>query len=161
MLTDHNGHPGKPGFELGITPSLHQKGNLIMPQLQNLVLKDRATTPVDHTFTPRDVVGNVGTVVETGGVPIGNSVFSVSLRQTAGGRYKGTLKGVFPVVATETINGVSQPKVVRVARATIEFDFDPTSSEAERNNVVGMMSDALGTSKVLVNDTIVKLQGVY
>lgn len=132
-----------------------------MPQLQNLVLTDRATTPVNHTFTPRDVIGNVGTVTETSGVPIGNNSVSVSLRRTTTGRHKATVKGVFPIVQTETINGVSQPRVVRVARVNFEFDFADSSTEAERNNVVGMMADALATSKTLVNDTVVKLQGVY
>lgn len=131
-----------------------------MPQLQNLVLTDRATTPVAHTFTPKDIVGNIATVAETGGVPIGNNTYSVSLRQTDG-RSKATIKAAFPIVQTETINGVSQPKVVRVARVSMEFDFANTSSESERNNVVGMIADSLGANKTLVNDVLVKLQNVY
>ena len=131
-----------------------------MPQLQNLVLTDRAATPVNHTFTPRDVVNNVGTVTETTGLPIGNNQFSVSLRNT-GNRYKATLRASFPIVVTETINGVSQPKVVRVSRCTVEFDFDSTSSEQERKDAVGMVMSSLDPTKVLVNDTVVKLQGVY
>lgn len=131
-----------------------------MPQLQNLVLTDRAATPVAHTYTPKDIVGNIATVVETSGVPIGNNTYSISLRQTDG-RSKATIKAAFPIVQTETINGVSQPKVVRVARVSMEFDFANTSSEAERNNVVGMIADSLSTNKTLVNDVLVKLQNVY
>jgi hypothetical protein len=134
-----------------------------MPALQNVVLKDRKSTPVDHTFTPKDVVQGVGTVIESTGVPIGNSKLSVSARQSAGpnGRYKATLKLAVPVVVTETINGVANPKVVRTAYANVDFTFDPTSSEAERNDLVGMLEYALKSDRKLVNDAIVKLEGVY
>lgn len=132
-----------------------------MPQLQNLVLTDRATTPVNHTFTPREIVGNVGTVIEAGAAPLADNKFSVSMSKTSGGRYKGVLKGVFPIVQTQTINGVSTPVAVRVTYADMTFSFDETSTEQERKDVVGMMASSLGTSQVLVNDTIVKLQGVY
>lgn len=132
-----------------------------MPQLQNLVLTDRAATPVAHTFTPRDVTGNVGAVVESTGVPIGDNRVTVELRRTPAGKYKGALKGTFPVVQTQTINGVSSPVVVRTAYATVEFTFDPTSTEQERNDAVGMIQSSLDPAQVLVNDTLIKLQGVY
>lgn len=133
-----------------------------MPQLQNLVLTDRAGTPVNHTFAPRDITPDgVGTVVESTGVPIGDNRFSVGLRRTAEGRVKATLKGVFPIVQTQTVNGISTPVVVRTAYCDITFSFDATSSEQERDDVVGMMASSLADTKVLVNDTVVKLQGVY
>lgn len=133
-----------------------------MPQLQNVVLKDRKATPVDHTFTPRDITSGVATVIETTGVPVGNSRLSLSLRQVNGsGRYRAELKLAVPVVVNETINGVVTPKVQRTSYADVAFTFDPTSSEAERNDIVGMLADALAPAKTLVNDTVVKLQGVY
>lgn len=132
-----------------------------MPQLQNLVLADRAATPVNHTFTPRDIVGGVGTVEESSGVPIGSNSYSVSLRKTPAGAYKATLKGRFPIVQTQTVNGVSTPTVVRTSYAEFEFSFDSTSTEQERKDVVGMMADSLSSGKVLTNDLLTKLQGVY
>lgn len=132
-----------------------------MPQLQNAVLTDRKATPVAHTFVPRDVRDNVGTVIESTGVPIGNSRLSVSLRQTPQGRYKADLKLAIPVVVNETINGVTTPKVVRTAFADVTFTFDQTSSEAERNDIVGMLYSALRPAETLVNDVVVKLQSVY
>lgn len=132
-----------------------------MPQLQSLVLTDRASTPVDHTFTPRDVRGEVGTVIESTGVPIGNSRFSVSLRKTSTGKYKAALQLAVPVVQTETINGVSKPVVVRSGFAAAEFTFDETSTLQERKDVVGMFASSLGSSKVLVDSLVVGLEGVY
>lgn len=132
-----------------------------MPQLQNLVVTDRAATPVNHTYVPRDIVSGVGTVVESTGVPIGENRLSIALGRTAQGRQKPVLKGVFPIVQTQTINGIATPVVVRTAYAEVTFSFDSTSTEQERKDVVGMIASALDASKTLVNDTVVKLQGVY
>lgn len=132
-----------------------------MPSLQNLVLTDRAATPVDHTFTPRDIVSGLGTVVETSGVPIGEKRVQVALNRTTSGRYKGLLKMQIPVVQTETINGVSTPKVVRTSYVDCTFTFDGSSTEQERKDTVGMLASALDPSKTLVNDAVIKLQGIY
>jgi len=132
-----------------------------MPQLQNLVLTDRATTPVNHTFTPINIDSNgVGVVAETGAVPIGESKFTLQNRRV-NGRFKVQLKLSVPVVQTQTINGVSTPVVVRTAYVDSVFTFDSTSSEQERKDLVGMYQSAFDSSKTLVNDTVVKLQGVY
>lgn len=132
-----------------------------MPQLQTLVLKDRQATPVSHTFTPRNIAGGVGEVVESSGVPVGENRVTISLRKTPGGRYKGTLKMTFPIVQNQVVNGITTPVVVRSGYISVDTDFDATSSEAERNNAIGQLADALAIDKVLINDTLVKLQGVY
>lgn len=132
-----------------------------MPQLQNLVLTDRKATPVAHTFTPFDIKNGVGTVVEQTGVPVGNNRFTVSLRRTGNTRYKAQLQLVMPVTQNETINGIVTPKVVRTAYADVSFTFDATSSDQERKDLVGMLQSSLDAAKVLVNDTVVNLQGVY
>lgn len=132
-----------------------------MPQLQNVVLTDREGTPVNHTFTPRDIVNSVGTVVESSGVPIGNSTLSVSLRKTPSGKFKAVVNLAVPVVQNETVGGITRPIVVRAAYANTEFTFDEQSTEQERKNLVGMYMSALDPSKVLINDVLTKLQGVY
>lgn len=135
-----------------------------MPQLASIVLTDRATTPVNHTFQPRDIVAGVAEVVESTGVPIGDNSLTVSLKKPGANgspRYKGVLKLVLPIVQTQTVNGVSTPVVVRTSYATVEFSFDKTSTEQERKDAVGMIQSALDPSKALVNDSLVKLQGVY
>ena len=131
-----------------------------MPQLQNLALTDRQATPVVHTFQPESIKQNVGSVVENKDVPIGNPRYSLSLRQTDKA-YKVTLKFAVPVVATQTVNGVSTPVVVRTSFVNCEFEFAKTSTEQERKDVVGMFQSSLAPGAVLVNDTVVKLQGVY
>lgn len=131
-----------------------------MPQLASLVLTDRAATPVNHTFTPLDIQSGVGVVVESSGVPIGDRRFSVALNKTSQNRYKPSLRLTVPVVQDATINGITKPTVVRTAYADITFNFDPSSTEQERKDVVGMLQSSLDSSK-WVNDVAVKLQGVY
>lgn len=131
-----------------------------MPQLAPLVLTDRQSTPVDHTFNPDDIVAGVGSLSESSGVPIGDSRVTISLKRTTD-RRKPELRLSIPVVQHETINGVTRPTVVRTGYCDIKFNFDVTSSEEERNNLVGMVQDMFDPSNTLVHHTVVKLEGVY
>lgn len=133
-----------------------------MPQLQNLILTDRTpTTPANLTFVPRDIdAKGVGTVVNSAGTPIGEKRVTVSMKKR-NARYYGQVRISLPVVATETINGVSKPVVVRTAFINVDVSFDEKSTEQERTDAVGLMASALATGKVLVNDALVKLEGVY
>lgn len=133
-----------------------------MPQLQNVVLTDRTpVTPVNLTFVPRDIDSKgVATVVNNAGVPIGEKRCTVSMKKT-NARYQGEVRLTLPVVVTETVNGVSRPVVVRTAYANLSVTFDEKSTEQERKDAIGLMASALETGKVLINDTLVKLEGVY
>jgi len=131
-----------------------------MPQLANLVLTDRAGTPVDHTFVPRDILGNVATVVESSGVPVGDKRVTVSLRNTGNGNYVASIRYVFPVVNDQTINGVTTPVVVRTAYCDIDFKLSASSTLQERKDLVGMVQSSLDSSKWL-DDVPTLLQGVY
>jgi hypothetical protein len=132
-----------------------------MPQLQSVVLTDRTpTTPANLTFVPRVIENGVGEVVNSAGTPVGEKRCTVSMKK-AGSRYKGEVRLVLPVVVTETINGVSSPKVARTSYATLSVVFDEKSTKQERDDTIGLMASALGTSKVLINDALVNLEGVY
>lgn len=132
-----------------------------MPQLQNVIIADRTpVTPVNLTFVPRDIVGGVGEVVNNAGTPIGEKRLTVSVKRT-GTRFKGEVRLTLPVVVTETINGVSSPKVVRTNYINLSTSFDEASTEQERNDAVGLMANALLPAKVLINDALVKNEGVY
>lgn len=133
-----------------------------MPQLSTIVLTDRATpTPINRTFTPHDIVNGVATVIESTGVPIGDNRFTVSLTKSTVGKQKARLQLTMPTVETSVVNGVNIPVVTRTAIADLTFKFDNTSTEQERKNLVGMLKSSLDSSQTLVNDTVIKLQGVY
>lgn len=132
-----------------------------MAQLQSVVLKDRKSTPVSHTFVPRSVIDGIGTVVENGSVAMGEQQLSVSKRKTPGGRQKTVVKLVLPVVATETINGVQRPVIIDTDYATITFDFGPTSTQSRRSDVQGMVEDAMKADKTLIHASVVNLETVW
>lgn len=134
-----------------------------MPQLQNLVLQDQAATPVSHTFVPRDIIDGVGAVIETAGVPIGNSVVTVSSKQSkTTGKWKAIVKIAVPVVQTQVVNGVSTPVVVRTAYAELTFNFEPTSTLQERKDIVAFARNSLAiTGATLTYDAITAPSGIY
>lgn len=132
-----------------------------MAQRANLVIKDRASTPVDHTFSPDgDDANGVHVFSEKTGVPAGNPRFTASLRQS-NGKYRPTLKLAVPVVQTQTINGVSSPVVVRVAHVELSATFDALSSTQERADAVGLMYNSMAAAQTQVNDLLVNLSDIY
>lgn len=131
-----------------------------MPAITNLILTDRATTPVNHTFVPEGIPNGVATLVESDGVKVGDKKFTIAKRKNAN-RRKVHLRMVVPVVATETINGISEPKVVRTAYANIDFNFDVRSTRQERDDLVGMLYTALADGAAMVDKAVVDLEDVY
>lgn len=133
-----------------------------MPALQSLVLTDRAATPVNHTLVPsgRPTATGVATVAKGDGTLIGEMKYSIGSRRTAGKNKTRTLF-VVPTVVTETINGVSVPKVVRVAYVDATYTFEGTHTPQERKNVIGMYQSSLDPSKALVNSVLVDQEGVW
>lgn len=127
----------------------------------NIVINDRAATPVAHTYSPDgDDKNGVHLYSEKGSVPAGNPKLSISLRRS-GDRYKGSVRLSIPVVQTQTINGVSTPVVVRTAYVEFNSNFDQLSSTQERNDAVGLLVNCLATTQVQVDDCIVDLSDIY
>lgn len=132
-----------------------------MPALQSISVNDRSTpTPIAHVFQPRDVQNGTGLVVSNSGVPVGEEKLTVAMRKSAS-KFRGKLTLTVPVVQTQTVNGISVPVAVRTAYATLDVTFDEASSTQERTDLIGMLADALSTSKTLVHNTLVGLEGVY
>lgn len=132
-----------------------------MPQLAALVIKDAATTPVDHTFNPRSIEGGVATLVESTGVPIGESRISFSQTRNSSGRIRALVKLAIPVVQDSTVGGITRPTVVRTNYADLTFNFDASSSTQERKDLVKFVNDMLASSKTMVQSTLVDLEGLY
>lgn len=133
-----------------------------MSARSNLVIKDRTTpTPLDHTFSPDgDDANGVHVFSEKTSVPAGNARFTAALRFT-NGRYRPTLKVTVPVVQTQTINGVSNPVVVRTSYAEVTFNFDQLSSAQERADIIGFVQNSLATAQTQINDMLVNLSDIY
>lgn len=131
-----------------------------MAQAASIVVNDRKTTPVAHTFAPRRVETGLASFVESATVPIGESNLTLRWRKSGKRFYQRVTLSV-PALVMETINGVSVPSVPRVALIDCTFRFDETSTEQERADAVGMFQNALAAAQGVPNGTLVKLEGVW
>jgi len=127
----------------------------------NLVINDRAATPVAHTYSPDgDDTNGVHLWSEKTSVPAGNPRFSASLK-SSNGKYRPSLRLQVPIVQTQTINGVSTPVVVRTAYVEVSATFDGLSSTQERADAIGLMANAMAAAQTQINDMLVNLSDVY
>jgi len=134
-----------------------------MPAFQNLILTDRAATPVAKTFAPieRNTQTGVVTVAHSDdGSVLARKKLTLSTRKVNGKRKVRMLLQV-PVVQTETINGIASPRVVREIYIDATFTIPDTSSDQEKKDAIGMFQSAFDSSKVLVNDTIIKGETIW
>lgn len=134
-----------------------------MPAFQSLILTDRAAPPVSKTFAPaeRNTQTGVVTVAHSDdGSVLARKKLTLSTRKASGKRKTRLLLSV-PTVQTETINGIASPRVVREIYIDATFTFPDTSSEQERKDALGMFQSALDSSKVLVNDTLIKGETIW
>lgn len=133
-----------------------------MPAFGNIASDDRESTPVTHTFTPWRMSedNTVAFFKEAGATPWENNVLSLGIRATSANQNsKVRMKIEMPVVATEVINGVNYPKLLRTAIADVTFTFAKSSTTQERDNIVGILVNTLAGS-ALANDVIVDLNSV-
>jgi hypothetical protein len=127
----------------------------------NLVINDRAATPVAHTYTPDgDDANRVHVYSEKTGIPAGNPRFTASLRRT-NGKFRPTLRFQLPVVQTQTINGVASPVVVRTAFVELNCTFDELSTDQERKDAIGLMANTLAAAQTQINDLLVGLSDIF
>lgn len=130
-----------------------------MPQLTQISL-NRESDSTTVVFNPTDVSSGVGRLSTSDGVPVGDARIGISNRYT-NDRYRLKLTLAVPVVQTETVNGISRPKVVRTAFADVEFNFSNESNEAERLDVVEYVSGMLADTQSMIRAVLVDLENVY
>lgn len=131
-----------------------------MPNATSITVNDRESTPVAHTFAPRQVIPGAATFVEAASVPIGEKSLILRTRKS-GSRYYVRVTLASPTLVTETINGVAVPKVPRVAFIDATFRFDDTSTVQERKNAVGMFANSLAASQTVMDGALTNLEGVW
>jgi hypothetical protein len=133
-----------------------------MPSMANVILTDRAGTPVNHTFTPQGSEGDSGgRYAKAAASSLGDYVFKINPRQTPGGRRKVDLALSLPVLVTETINGVNSYAVARTSRASASFDFPPDATLQERKDIVGMLYTALATATTQCDSVLTVGENVW
>jgi hypothetical protein len=131
-----------------------------MPQIASVTINDGATTPVAHTYVPKGVQAGVGTVEERAAVTAGNAVLTFSHNRSAN-RLRARIRGRWPVVQTETINGVSRPVVVRESACDLSFSFDAGSTLQERKDCLALIRNFLAESQPMAYKTIVECEEAW
>lgn len=135
-----------------------------MPSFQSIVLTDATSpTPVNHSLVPVSNDSGVAIVAESNVSQIGELRLEIVPRQRrgAGRKFLVDMKLVKPTVVTETINGVAVSKVDRVNLFTGTFSCAENSTEQERKDLIAMVASAMASSKPLLYDTVVKVQGIF
>jgi len=132
-----------------------------MPALASITVNDRAATPVAHTFSPVGIDANgVTSWKEVSGVPIGEKYFTLS-NKFSNGKYRVKLVFKYPIVQTQTVNGISTSVVVRTSYAELNLTFDSTSSLQERQDTVGQLANALPASQTMIDGVLTALGQIY
>jgi len=129
-----------------------------MPQLAPVSLK--AGNAVVHTFKPKSPsASGTNTLTENNGVPAGDGRLVITTNRTPAGRNKVSVKLVMPVLSAVTTGGTSDYKVVRTAYADLTFQFDDTSTTAERLDMRSLVNSLTGST--LGEQIIDALEGLY
>lgn len=122
-----------------------------MSAIANIVVPDAAATPVNHTFKPTRVDGDLAAYVEqSASASVGFWPLTIQQRAPLQGQkdrvFRTTAKLQIPVVTTETINGVARPTLLYTLRGTVEFvcpeDATLQNRKDLRKLLVGIMNDA-------------------
>jgi len=134
-----------------------------MSSFASFSVNDRETTPVSHTFAPQERRDGFASFFEGGTVPNGNKTVAVSWRTLSDGRRRVRMTLVVPVEVTETINGVDYTKTYagRLGQADVTFTFGSSSTQQDRDNLVGIFANALDSAVTVIDSTVTGLEGIY
>lgn len=136
-----------------------------MPAFGPIVIKDAATPPVAHTFSPVQISGNVASYADRlSGVAVGYPHITASMvRPSKTSRLtKVRLRCVMPVLetlGTNTVTGiVPQPTKAYDVTADLTFILPERSGLQHRQDILafakGMLNDAVLSQLILTNETI-------
>lgn len=132
-----------------------------MPAAAPITAVDRQATPVSHVLLPDSPNGSVWTFSNDAATTLEQKSLTISSVKGDNGNTKVRLVLKCPVVQTETINGISNPKLVRTAFADVTFKFSDGSSDLERANTVGMLASLLASSQPVLNEVLVEGRRIY
>lgn len=133
-----------------------------MPSASTITANDREVAPVAHVFTyaGEDANGVDSFVNNSSDLIAGRERLTVSVRQSAG-KHRIKLVLTDPVTVTETVNGVSLPKVARTAYVDLSITFDELSTLQERKNAIGMFYNMLSSSQTALDAVLTNGERFY
>lgn len=114
-----------------------------MPAIAAITLLDGASTPVSHTFSPVNIVGDVAKLADrSGGIALGFPIVTQSIRQPGNGlrTYKVVQRIVVPtleVTSPSTATGIQPaPTLAYNCMVNIEYILPERSTLQERKNLL-------------------------
>lgn len=122
-----------------------------MPNISTIVVPDAAGTPVNHTFTKLKTNGDTAYFVEqSGATALSYWPLSLTQRSPLSGQtekvFRSKLSLAIPVVTSETINGVSRPRLEYTLRSNVEHVVPAEATLQNRKDLrkitTGIMADA-------------------
>lgn len=132
-----------------------------MPQIAPLVLTDRSTTPVATSFEPVNIAqpGSIGQW-SSNSPNLENAMrLTTGARRTTTKKVKSKTTLAVPVISTHPVTG--QPVIDDIIFVSTEITSATSTSDAARNNALGMHRDALSEGKTVIHDVMVKGRAVY
>jgi hypothetical protein len=121
-----------------------------MPSITTLTIDDRESTPVSHTYVPSAGEGSkYQSWVSSNGVIVADKRLALTNKMNGTSRKTG-LVFADPIVADETINGVTRPLVIRSGYAELRFTFSVDSTLQERANLVGKIHNVTAPEQVFM-----------
>lgn len=129
-----------------------------MPAIGNIVLKDAAATPLDHTFSPVTTNGSKGEWANRSGTtPRGFETLQLEMAKPSGGSTAYRLKTGFNDPVEATVNGVVT--VVRNGSGSSSLNFSPDSTAQERLDILAMHASLY--SSAFVKAMVQNLEPAY
>lgn len=131
-----------------------------MGQVATITLTDAESTPVDHSFVPRKVQGDVAYFVDKADSrPMAWLPLTLSHRLPDAGNGSNVIRDrlTLRVPVVETVDGTDV--VTRENVIDIEMRTTTATTEQERDNLVTMIADAMSES--LVRDMFVSGNNLY
>lgn len=129
-----------------------------MPAIGNLVLKDAAATPLDHTFSPVTTNGSKGEWANrVGTTPKGFETLQLEVLKPSGGSTAYRLKAGLNDPVEATVNGVVS--VVRNCSFSCSLNFSPDSTAQERLDLLALVASLFG--HVTVKSMVQNLEPAY
>jgi len=128
-----------------------------MPAMNNILVKDDATTPVEFTFVPVSDNPDPFWRSSQASVPLdGQMRLTASSLKQKSGNYKVTAKLEIPVMETLGASGtsfgyVAPPKVAYVNTAIVSFFVDRRSTTSDRANLLKMIGGLLQGADSVTN----------
>lgn len=121
--------------------------------IDSVTVQDGATTPSDVVFDRYGASPGAVQLRARGATVSADKVLTLKTTESSE-RTKVMAVLRVPVVQTETVNGISSPKIVRTAYFRGEFTFDGDASDEERRDILSYVETLLGSGVAEVADVL-------